>query len=380
MARCPGLFASAPTDLGRSSPFLSCRVCSLPAKFKCGDCQITRYCCRQHQTDDWPAHRTAEGICGWARRERPPGPGPGPGPHSLSEEAKMDLSVRFWKSARQPVDLYCLSLYYAQTAHEDKLASDKFLHQAAEAGHSMALFDLGVRELIRLRYGPSLALFRRAASQGLADAQYYIGLLYEAGVPGALVARDTGLAHQHVSAAAEGGSASAMCALGRYHELGLEGIVARDPKRAAELYRRALDMGSPDAGRNLALCYALGVGVDRDPDEALRLMRAAAARAAIFADSLLGAFHELGVGTPPDIRRAIVHYVHNAEANDSPLAQYNLGRCFLLGLGVPQDTARATAWLMQAERGGLVRAGSLLRTIGRLPRSRWPAEIALVLC
>ena len=54
--------------------------------------------------------------------------------------------------------------------------------------------------------------------------------------------------------------------------------LGKDVRRAARLYRKAAQMGFPEAQYNLGFMYLLGEGVQRDVGEARRLLELAAAR------------------------------------------------------------------------------------------------------
>ena len=49
-----------------ASAFTCCFVCKKAAKDKCADCLVTRYCCREHQHQDWKQHKH---ICGRLQEE-----------------------------------------------------------------------------------------------------------------------------------------------------------------------------------------------------------------------------------------------------------------------------------------------------------------------
>jgi hypothetical protein len=61
----------------------------------------------------------------------------------------------------------------------------------------------------------------------------------------------------------------------------------------------------------------------------------------------------------PDPKLALDWYRKAAEAGFAP-AQFNLGRLYAAGTGVPKDFAEARKWLEQAERGGIAAARQVL--------------------
>ncbi|HSV28774.1 MAG TPA: tetratricopeptide repeat protein, partial [Candidatus Omnitrophota bacterium] len=97
------------------------------------------------------------------------------------------------------------------------------------------------------------------------------------------------------------------------HDRGANG--RRDPKAAAQLYRRAAEQGDSRAQYDLAQMYLAGEGVPRDEAEALKWFLASARRG-------------------------------------SALARYNLGICYAKGRGCVADPVEAHAWLCLAAASG----------------------------
>ncbi len=44
------------------SVFTCCKLCQQSALLKCAACNLVRYCCKDHQTQDWKAHKV---FCKW---------------------------------------------------------------------------------------------------------------------------------------------------------------------------------------------------------------------------------------------------------------------------------------------------------------------------
>jgi localization factor PodJL len=101
--------------------------------------------------------------------------------------------------------------------------------------------------------------FERAASEGLAPAQYRIGSMYEKGIG---VARDTAIARTWYKKAADAGNARAMHNLA---VLSAEVVgIKPDYSEAADWFRKAAQLGVKDSQFNLAILYARGMGVPQD--------------------------------------------------------------------------------------------------------------------
>ena len=70
------------------------------------------------------------------------------------------------------------------------------------------------------------------------------------------------------------GDVKAMCNLGYCYEVGLG--IDRDCEEAVKWYKKAANGGNARAQYNLGICYDAGIGVDRDPDKAYDLISSAA--------------------------------------------------------------------------------------------------------
>jgi TPR repeat protein len=65
----------------------------------------------------------------------------------------------------------------------------------------------------------------------------------------------------------------------------------------------------------------------------------------------LAHFYENGKGVAPDMDKAIYWYRQAAMKNNC-IAEYNLGRIYATGQGVPIDESIAMAWMNKAEKHG----------------------------
>ncbi|MDR2213450.1 MAG: sel1 repeat family protein [Pseudomonadales bacterium] len=97
----------------------------------------------------------------------------------------------------------------------------------------------------------ALAWLRKAADQGLAEAQLYIGWMYQTGDG---VAQDDAQALAWIGKAAQQGLADAQVYLGWMYQNGLG--VAQDKVQAVAWYRQAAEQGSPEAQASLDVLLA----------------------------------------------------------------------------------------------------------------------------
>ena len=241
----------------------------------------------------------------------------------------------------------------------------------ADAGNSKAQFALGEAqfalgemyeydyenehgELVPADYAAAVAWYHKAADQGHAVAQFRLGILYRKGVP----------VHEEAAAAwyrkaADQGLAGAQCELGRMYEDG-KGVPPDEEeeeevhaKLAVTWYRRAADQGYPEAQYNLGRMYASGRGdsVLEDAEEAVAWFQKAASRGHVEAQFQLGHMHSLGRGVPEDAKEAVTWY-RKAASQGHPGAHHYLGEMYDKGWGMPKDAAEAVACYRKAARSG----------------------------
>lgn len=162
--------------------------------------------------------------------------------------------------------------------------------------------------------------YRKAAEQGDAAAQVWLGALYAKGVEGVPVNHHESF--EWYSKAAEQGYAEAQYNLGCSHEWELQ----EEHNKAVEWYSKAAVQGHADAQYSLGRLYYNG--------------------------KVLGWYGASAV--PQDYKKAFEWYSKAAEQGHAD-AQYYLGMIYAQGKGVPQDYVRAHVFLnIAVENGGLV--------------------------
>jgi TPR repeat protein len=212
----------------------------------------------------------------------------------------------------------------------------KWYRKAAEQGHAEAQYWLGRcyfdgRGITRDR-AEAIKWWRKAAEQGHAGAQYWLGLCYEKGQG---VSKDFAEAAKWYRKAAEQGNVYAQFNLGRCYEKG-QGV-SKDLAEAAKWYRKAAEQGHAEAQYNLGFCYEFGKGVTQDYTEAVKWYRKAAeqghSEAKRCVNALLRANPNLSTPPPP-----------NPQNPTDPEAQYQLGKhCYDM-----KNYADAVKWLRKA--------------------------------
>jgi len=124
---------------------------------------------------------------------------------------------------------------------------------------------------------------------------------------------------------------NAMCDLGVCYANG-EGV-ARDPRRAVELYESAVERGCVRAMVNLGICLQQGEGTRQDPKRAVGLYKAAIKEGDVDAECCLGACYVRGEGVGKNVEFAVASFYRAALAGHAG-GQRSLGGCYEIGLGV----------------------------------------------
>jgi TPR repeat protein len=158
---------------------------------------------------------------------------------------------------------------------------------------------------------------------------------------------------------------AAWIARGLFHEAlhSYEEAVRAGNARAAtgvRFCRQMLDEGGDDAVLKGWRERWMARVRDENPDEREIdcYLRSACAGDAV-AQFLLGNCFKQGVGIPKDPEQAVVWF-HKSAAQGYARAQYHLGRCLYSGEGVPQDVTQATGWFREAAEQGHINAQGIL--------------------
>lgn len=224
---------------------------------------------------------------------------------------------------------------------------------SAEGAHRLALvFAEGLGGTPR-DDAKALALFEKAAAAGHHRAQLNLGTLYFRGQG---TPRDLVQARAWLEKAAAQEDPYALYALGRAMD-DSAGQALADPVRAADLYRRAAQLGHPIAAMRYGLALNEGSGVRKNPALAQQWL--------IYADKwgvpeAAMAMGDIAVRTPASrdkaanekaVRIAITWYEAAAQAG-VPSAQFKLANAYFAGAGVARDPQQAQRWYERAAAQG----------------------------
>ncbi len=161
--------------------------------------------------------------------------------HRGAIEIFMSLSTRA---------LACSGLLALVLMVSPTLAQDKALKAAAEQGNAFAQNKLANEYVEAEKYAQAAVWYRKAAEQGLAEAQHDLGAMY---LTGRGVAKDEVQAIAWYRKAAEQDLAYSQYALGIAYSEGA-GVV-EDYAQAVAWYRKAAEQGFANAQANLGRMY-----------------------------------------------------------------------------------------------------------------------------
>lgn len=232
------------------------------------------------------------------------------------------------------------------------------LQRAANAGSAEGAHRLGLVYAEGLGGTPrddarALALFEKAAAAGHHRAQINVGTLYFRG-QGA--PRDLVQARAWLEKAAAQEDPYALYALGRAMD-DSAGQAAADPIRAADLYRRAAQLGHPIAALRYGLALNEGLGVRKNQALAQQWLmqadKAGVPEAALAMGDMIArtpASRDKAVNEKA-VRTAVTWYQAAAQAG-VPSGQFKLANAYFAGAGIARDPQQALLWYGRAAAQG----------------------------
>jgi TPR repeat protein len=226
----------------------------------------------------------------------------------------------------------------------DPVGGASFYKQAADQGHSAAMTYLGSLH----QHGDGVPkdlnlaadLLRRAARQQHPPAMHHLGLLLsEQGADQE--------AAQWFQKAAKEDYAPSQTQLALAHLESTHGL-ARNPRVAFRLMRRAAEQGHPQAQCCLGLLYAEGTGTPESPEQAVEWYARAAEQRHPDGLFCLGRAHLTAYGgLPLDVTRGLELYRAAAEQSNAQAA-FTLALMHAEGDQVEQSDSKAAEWFRRA--------------------------------
>ncbi|MBO7100674.1 MAG: sel1 repeat family protein [Bacteroidales bacterium] len=296
-----------------------------------------------------------------------------------------------------PYALFAMAGYYetGSGVPKDSLEAMRYLERAGAAGLSDGYAYLGDyyrHGLTNLTPDSTRAflLYQQAAAVGEDNANglFAVAVCYLQGIGTRM---DSLKAIPYLQDAVDAGSAAAAGVLGDFYNYGRAGVKpdgdtalmlyqlasqGDDPRgdymMGAYLYERgaydnamgflqsAINHGSVDAAVLYAQALFAGNGVERNPEQAVEILRQTAPLDPSGQSRyLLGLASRNGVGMPKDEQLAF-RYMDTAASMGNTSAMMGLGQFYVNSTVVPQDTVKAVEWYERAAAAGSTRAMMLL--------------------
>ena len=268
----------------------------------------------------------------------------------------------FFKAADQGSDKALLKLARRVADHHDEFAFQCCL-KAATMGLADAQYEIAEHYAFGIGVPANAATARvwyeRAARQGVTRAQFALASLLDHDAPGQ---RNEEALRWYRAASAQG-HPGAQLALARLDSVGLgrAGDAKRrgrkgdreDRRRADDRWARYAERGDADDRYHLGCMHEAGVELELDRDEACRWYRLAAAQQHREAQLALARLCEAKCRDDDDAATAdeAFHWWQQAAQLGSAEAQYELGRRFAAE-GRHRDPLKALAWQLRAAEQG----------------------------
>ncbi len=209
----------------------------------------------------------------------------------------------------------------------------------------------------------AIHLMTEAATMGLAEAQYRLAELYKAQTQ--QDEQTQARIFRFYELAAQQNLAPAQYELALCYELGTG--TEKNLNLAFEWYQKAAEMGHAPAMHRLGLFYEKGVIGTPSPQEAFKWYNRAAERGYANGIFSLGVCYDWGIGTSQDHTAALAQYTRAAELGHRD-AMYNLALCYEEGTGTAVDEHQAFIWFGRAAAAGQTEAQFKLGTYYYLGR------------
>jgi TPR repeat protein len=223
----------------------------------------------------------------------------------------------------------CLGNYFYSQWFDDSACGPRALEYyslAAAQFYSVAQYNLGLCYEngcgTVIDPGKSLECYQLSARQGNVSAQYHLGTIFESGEfcsvrsIGAKELQNLQSAFDSYSMAAENGLAIAQFNMGICHEYGLDGVTGKDFEKSVSWYRRAACQRHPPSEYTLGHCYEYGKGVDKDLPTAVSWYLRAASHGHLGGQLRSGWCYQFGQGVSQSLEEALRLYEMIAESNE----------------------------------------------------------------
>lgn len=211
-----------------------------------------------------------------------------------------------------------LLFIYGRGVEKNAELAESWLKKAADQNYVHSLYYLGGCYYDKEKYQEALEVWTRSADQGVPEAKYQLGLMYEKG-------------------------------------LGTE----KDLVKAYGWYLSASKDGPIDAQYRTALCYYFGKGVKQDFDIAEIWFRNLAEKGHLLSQHYLGnCLYYQGKYAE------CLEWWEKAGNRGIAESSYNVGLCYETGEGCEKDMEKAWQWYLKAAGQGHQESKEIIRALG----------------
>ncbi|MEN9919017.1 MAG: hypothetical protein RL662_1453 [Bacteroidota bacterium] len=273
--------------------------------------------------------------------------------YTNDENKSLDKAIHWHQKAAQycfgesSFELACIYLY--NDAYKDIPKGLQYLEQSITDGSHRAISEKAylMLETETLPKDMELAktLLEKANDMGNEYAPYRLALGYQNAEWGG--ESDYVKALQLFEVGAERNHLYSIELAGNYYRVGVAGDTAEAGLKAVEYLSQARNRGSNYARVELGMCYELGIGVEKDYQQAFDLYHEAADNDYPYANSKLAAYYEDALVGEENLSEAFNQYTLAANAG-IPYAIYNLGRYYKYAVGIPENPTEAMRLFGQA--------------------------------
>ncbi len=262
------------------------------------------------------------------------------------------LKIQKYPAALRELALLHLEEITPETPSSKREEIIQQLNNAAEAGDGEAGLVLSQlyykSDLVKANPEKMRYYLELAAKSGLPKAQGSLAFCYEFGIGGA---ENIPKALELYKSASENGDEAAELRYGEFMLQNKYGL--NDPVRGMELIRKAASRRNPKALFRLGVCYAEGVGVEKNDKIAADYFLRSASDGEVQSQFNIAVFYRDGRGIPADQTAAFYWFKQAAQAGN-PAALRELGVCYFEGIGTAKSELEGTRYLrMAAEAGDL---------------------------
>lgn len=246
--------------------------------------------------------------------------------HPQAAICYMEKCLRRIESKQEELDILTYYLIGARAGLDSRQISGETLFRLAERH-----FQHGSEE--------SLFLRTRAAEKGWAKAMVSLGLDYKSGNH---VERDPKAAAEWFRKAAEAGSASGMQLLGDAYFAG-DGVEKNEEegfKWLREAFRHS-DRDETHILYRVGECYERGMGVEKNMEKALDFYEGGDSRGERFCSCRLAELYYEGKVVPKDMKKALYYMERSPYMGENA---YRLTLCYLNGEGTEKNFDKAREW------------------------------------